>query len=168
MSKLPTQQDEEKWAKDHKTLEAVLATRKRKRIHPEMGKESMTKQSFKDECDISKIVARSKAGIPAIITKNGSYLDNQDLDYQEHVNQIMETEENFMSLPSHIRKQFNNDPAEIITFLENPKNIQKAQEIGLINKPKITLQEQHYINKVKETKIQKEKDLKKEENTKKT
>ena len=39
-----------------------------------------------------------------------------------------------MDLPAKIRQRFNNNPAELIAFLQNSDNIEEAVELGLMEK----------------------------------
>lgn len=103
-----------------------------------------TQQQFKDQCDINKIIKRypniehygpQAFGIPV---KNGKYLDNTTVtDYQASLDLIIEANNSFNSLPSDLRKRFFNDPKELLSFLNDPKNKEEAIQLGLINKPEI-------------------------------
>jgi hypothetical protein len=39
-----------------------------------------------------------------------------------------------MALPANIRSRFDNDPAKLIDFMENPANREEAESLGLVNK----------------------------------
>lgn len=96
---------------------------------------SLTDQSQKDDVDINNIM--QKFGITGHIpetAQNASYGDfTQAVDYHTAMNQIIAAQSDFMQLPADIRKEFNNDPSEIIEFLNNPENRDKAIEMGLVN-----------------------------------
>jgi phage internal scaffolding protein len=48
-------------------------------------------------------------------------------------NNLIEAQNAFKTLPASIRAEFNNDPAQVIDFLNDPANRDKAIEIGLID-----------------------------------
>lgn len=96
---------------------------------------SMTKQSFKDECDINRIVARAaESGF------FGSIADGQPLyadvshvpDYQSALNTVIAARDRFMQMPAEIRERFANDPAKMVSFLGDPKNIDEGRKLGLL------------------------------------
>lgn len=57
------------------------------------------------------------------------------VDFHTAQNQIIEANNAFMSLPSHIRKEFKNDPGQLIEFLSDNNNRKKAIELGIIPPP---------------------------------
>ena len=103
---------------------------------------SMTKQSFKDECDINVILARyENTGMyydP--LTTRGSRAPLFDdftavPDYMDAQNFVIEAGEMFNALSSRIRKRFNNSPAELLEFLADSANVSEAISLGLISAP---------------------------------
>lgn len=105
----------------------------------EDSKESMTKQSFKDECDINKIMEKYKrtGQVPLNIQqKQGQFLDVSSLpDYQNSLNIVIEAENMFNQLPSKVRARFKHDPSEMLNFVKNIENKDEAIALGLIPKP---------------------------------
>lgn len=98
----------------------------------------MTKQSFKDETDINNIMAKYKNTglIDHISDFKGSYGDFTNVqEYQLSLNQVLAAQESFEQLPSGIRARFNNSPSALMSFLENPTNLDEAVELGLVNRP---------------------------------
>jgi phage internal scaffolding protein len=55
-------------------------------------------------------------------------------DYHTALNQVIAAEDEFMSLPAQLRARFENDPAQLINFLDNPENYNEAVSLGLVNK----------------------------------
>jgi len=53
--------------------------------------------------------------------------------YHDMQNTLIEAQKAFKTLPASIRATFNNDPAEVIDFLNNPANRDQAVKLGLIN-----------------------------------
>lgn len=100
------------------------------------GIQSMAKQSFKDEADINNLVARfDRTGVwsdkPA--TRQPRYGDfTSGEDYRDIQNRIAAIKEEFAELPSDLRRQFNNDPSEMLDFLADPENAEEAIELGLL------------------------------------
>lgn len=96
---------------------------------------SMTKQEFKRECDINNIMARYlKTGIIDHVNKfQGDYADlGTPCDFQTAQNILIEAEDAFASLPSKIRKRFDNNPGEFLAFVQDPGNEQEMRELGLL------------------------------------
>ena len=103
---------------------------------------SMTKQSFKDECDINVILARyENTGMyydP--LTTRGSRAPLFDdftavPDYMDAQNFVIEAGELFNELPSRIRRRFDNSPSKLLEFLSDPANGDEAISLGLVSAP---------------------------------
>ena len=97
-------------------------------------KESRTKQSFKEECDINTIMARyRKNGIlPEMIKNQPSYGDfSQSSDYLEAMQIVAFANEQFAALDAKTRNRFNNDPAEFLKFTEDPESKAEMVKMGL-------------------------------------
>lgn len=96
--------------------------------------EGLTRQCFADECDISSIMARfDKTGLIEHVNKfQGDYGDFTDAQtYQDSLNQVIEAEEMFMSLPAQVRAKFENDPGQFLDFVANPDNLSEMVDLGL-------------------------------------
>lgn len=99
--------------------------------------ESMTHQEFKDECDINFLMKRyMKTGVLDHVNKyQGQYGDFIGAEsYLEARLKIQEANEAFETLPSDLRYQFANDPAQFLDFVQNPDNVDKLVEMGLATK----------------------------------
>lgn len=96
---------------------------------------SLTQQCFKNECDVIQMLEKHKR--TGIMRVNKGYEKplyddfSGSVDYKESCNLIIKAEEQFMSLPSGIRKKFDNDPAEFLAFCENPENADEMIKLGL-------------------------------------
>lgn len=101
-------------------------------FNPDHG---MTKQSFKDECDINQIMAKyQKTGVMNHINTYGAeYGDYQAIDFQEAQETIIAGQNMFNDLPSEARKHFENDPAKFMEFVADPDNVEKLRDLGLLN-----------------------------------
>lgn len=107
---------------------------KRNRVQFKTKGESLTKQSMKNDCDINNIMRRyEKTGFISHIKNGGTYGDFSTVDsYHSAMNEIIAAKEAFMTLPASVRKKFQNDPAEMIEFLQNKENYDEAVKLGLI------------------------------------
>lgn len=101
--------------------------------------ESRTKQSEAESCEINNIMARyEKTGLLEHINENGRYEDLPDgIEYHDALNLVLEAQQSFDDLPATIRKEFDNEPAKFLSFVENPDNIEALTKMGLAT-PKIT------------------------------
>lgn len=101
----------------------------------------LTKQAFKKDCDINLILAKyGKSELLDFLNKYsgsyGTYGDFSDvLDFQDASDRILLAENMFMGMPAEIRKQFDNDPATFLAFVDKPENFDKMVSMGLA-KPK--------------------------------
>jgi len=95
--------------------------------------ENMTKQSFKDDCDINEIVKRHPYQIAesAALANQGMYDDILPIDYHQAMNISIKADRMFSELPSEIRNEFRNDPAQFFEFVNDPKNSERIIELGL-------------------------------------
>jgi len=95
--------------------------------------EGMTKQSFKDECNINKIMAKfQRTGVLNHYAKHQhQYGDIPAIQYADALNIIADANSMFEELPSTVRAQFENDPAKFLEFAENPDNLDKMRDLGL-------------------------------------
>lgn len=107
-------------------------------IDCQVADDGMTEQSHKADSDINTIVRRIERGQPLSAFQQGSqgiYGDfTQFQDYQENLNTVIAAQEAFDSLPAPIRKRFDNDPVELMKFLDDNKNREEAENLGLVNK----------------------------------
>ena len=94
-----------------------------------------TQQHHKDECDINVILERfGKTGQVPVNAISGQYGDFSGVhDYHTALNAIIASESEFAALPAQIRSRFQNDPSNLIEFLDNPVNKAEAESLGLIN-----------------------------------
>lgn len=101
---------------------------------------TMTIQSEKDNCDINVIMNRyATCGTPLPYRTDGVepvYADVSELgDYMENYQRCKQAEEMFNSLPSALRKELDNNPANLLPFIQDEKNKERCYEYGLLNKP---------------------------------
>lgn len=94
---------------------------------------SRTKQQFLEETDINFIAKNfGLTGLLPTSARQPRYEDFSTVtDYKTAMDALRSAEENFLQLPSGIREFFQNDPQQLLDFVEDPKNAQKGAEIGL-------------------------------------
>lgn len=97
---------------------------------------SMTQQHFQSECDINNILRKYMHTGVLPGDPNGVYTDvSSMIDYRDALEQLRNADEQFSALPSHLRKAFDNNPAEFLDFISNSSNREQAIELGLIPRP---------------------------------
>lgn len=96
--------------------------------------DSRAKQSFKEECDINRIMARYEATgeLPDMGEVAPQYLDVTGQDFQEHQNFIAGANTLFFELPSGLRARFENNPGLFLDFCSQEKNRPEMAELGLL------------------------------------
>jgi len=107
---------------------------KKPRVQLAFTQPSLAKQSFKDECDINRIMARyqSTGLLPNVNELPAQYLDVTEMDFQSHQNFIAGANSMFHELPSAIRARFSNNPGEFLDFCSHEKNRPELAEMGLL------------------------------------
>lgn len=105
-------------------------------------------QDKKDQTNINTIVKKSKlpdgnininalAGIAKNPGRFGDFTNAKD--FQEVSNRVIRMNDAFMTLDPQVRLKFNNDPAQLVAFLDNakkdPKTKEEAVNLGLLPKP---------------------------------
>lgn len=92
--------------------------------------DSLTHQSERTQADINVLVKRG------IMPPDPNQLRFEDFsdgaDFQAVQDSIIEARETFESLPSDIRDKFENDPAKLIDFVNDPEKQLEAAKLGLI------------------------------------
>ena len=105
----------------------------------DLSQGSLTKQSFKDECNINKIMDKfQRTGVIQHYAAHApTYGDASPIEYLDALQTIATANEMFDDLPSSVRKRFNNNPEEFLEFVQNPSNLEECQQMGLA--PSLTL-----------------------------
>lgn len=107
----------------------------RKRMPSAVSDRSLTKQAFRDECDINNIMKRfERDGVLAHYnTYRGDYGDFTDCpEYHDAQNQVIAANSMFLTLPAKIRERFQNDPGAFITFVGDKRNEAEMRELGIL------------------------------------
>jgi phage internal scaffolding protein len=95
---------------------------------------SLTQQHQAEQADINYLI--KQFNVTGIMPHNPLPPQFGDFtgvgDFKEAMDRVISVDEQFMALPADLRAQFENDPFELIEFLNNPENKDKAIEMGLI------------------------------------
>lgn len=111
------------------------AYKNHERLTQSPGGPTMTKQAPAAECDINNILKKyEKTGLITHVKEGGEYKDlPAPMDYQEALNLIIDAQNSFDNLPSNIRKEFGNDPEEFLAFVEDPSNVDRMRDLGMLH-----------------------------------
>ena len=96
-----------------------------RKVTIDASKDGRTQQHLKDECDINRIMERHRVtGMVTHLAKGEpQYGDFSNLgDYQDALNTMIRAEEAFMSLDAHVRRKFDNNPQQLIDYLEDSRS----------------------------------------------
>lgn len=93
-----------------------------------------TDQSFKDEADINTIMAKyqSTGELPVLNATEAQWLDVTGMDFQQHMQFIIDAEQMFSELPSSVRDRFGNDPSAFLDYTADPDNRTELARMGLL------------------------------------
>lgn len=100
--------------------------------------ETLTRQEFKDECDINTIIDMFGIGeMPIIPREWTSNVDISDAvsDFQTAMNQVNDARDAFLELPARIRSRFDNNPALFVDFCSDVNNRAEMINLGLVVVP---------------------------------
>ncbi len=103
------------------------------RTKKRLAGESLTQQQFADSCNINNIVSDfNRTGRVPIHKGEAKYGDFSEVGtFQESLERVEAIKKDFRSLPAKIRDVFKNNPDNMVQFMDNPENNEKAIELGL-------------------------------------
>lgn len=98
---------------------------------------SLTRQSEAKFADINFIMAKyEQTGVLPPANKALFFADVSKIqDFDGAMAVVHGAEESFMQLPAEVRKEFDNDPSKFISFTNDPENVPKMVEMGLLKGP---------------------------------
>lgn len=105
--------------------------------------ESLTQQHFKEECETINIIKKhDRNGIIEHVQRGQArYGDfSQVADYREALDLVRDAQDEFMTIPSDIRKKFDNDPGKFYEFVSNPDNKEELKQMGFIQTQDVAIQ----------------------------
>lgn len=108
-----------------------------KRYQTDVSGELMTKQQFKEQCDINNIMRKyQKTGAIDHFSRYGAqYGEHDGITLHEAMNIVTKAQQMFDDLPSSIRKKFANEPGLFLDFVSDESNKDEMVEMGLIEAP---------------------------------
>ena len=97
----------------------------------------LTKQADAQECDINFIMERALKGIaPAVVREPGLYGDYAAVgDFQASMEVVLRAQEQFDGLDAKVRDRFQNDPSQLLAFVNDGANRAEAISLGLVEAP---------------------------------
>lgn len=103
---------------------------------------SLTQQQFAEESDINFIADRyGLTGELPTVVNAPRYGDFTGIyDFQSANNAVIAARASFMELPAKLRARFNNDPQQLLNFIEDPENKEEGIFLGLFKKPDVAPQ----------------------------
>lgn len=113
----------------------------RPRVQKFFTKPGLTRQEFKQDCDLGLIIKRfqrTPEGRAALANASGfaegcRFGDVSAVpDFRAARDAVIAAQAKFMALPAIVRRRFGNDPAEFLDFMQNPANADEALSLGLI------------------------------------
>lgn len=94
-----------------------------------------TEQHHKKECDVNEIIKKyDRDGIITHVSRfEGRFGDMTGADFKAMQDKVANAKSMFSALPADVRKFFANQPSNLLEFMEDPNNRDKAIELGLID-----------------------------------
>lgn len=113
------------------------------KLHPTVDcpvSEGKTKQEFRDECDINVLMKRYQetGSLEHVQRREALYADVSSTDFQTAMDILADANTAFNELPSHIRDRFNNDPKQMLAFVEDDANLEEAAQLGLLSAERVS------------------------------
>lgn len=112
---------------------------------------TMTDQQFRDDCDVNIILKRLMAGqaTPLPMSNKGVFGDFTNMpSYQESLQNVINANDAFMTLPSGVRTRFQNDPQQLMDFLNDKENVEESIKLGL--RVKVPEKKDEHLDALKE------------------
>lgn len=99
------------------------------------GCEPRTKQSFREACDVNRIVANySRTGLLTHVARGvPEYGHAPAVDFHRAMNIVAEANSMFLELPGKIRQRYR-DPGAFLEALEDPDQVEELRELGVFEK----------------------------------
>lgn len=95
---------------------------------------SLTQKHFAAATDINNIVKQyAKTRQLPVTGEAPIYGDISRLpSYHDSLNFVFDVQRAFASLPARLRGRFQNDPGQLVRFVDNPANREECQRLGLL------------------------------------
>lgn len=100
---------------------------------------SRTKKGAAADCDINRMMQRmgvTKVPVPREVYDPNYYgdLTGAPLSLQEALDRVRQARERFDALPARLRAEFDNSPAALWDWINDPANGDEAVELGLLHR----------------------------------
>lgn len=117
--------------------------RKRVRVRTPVEGESRTKQSDGLHTNINEIMNRYVAhGVVPAAAGTARYGDfSSGMDYKDAMDAVRRAEQNFMDLPSNIRRHVNQDPGQFLDMVFDQSRRQELIDLGMLPQADPTLED---------------------------
>lgn len=104
----------------------------RRRVQTVIGGESMTRQEFRDDCDVNRILKKFQltGALSHFARFSPEYMDVAPCDFQEAQNLMIRARTMFDALPSAVRNEVAT-PEGFLAFVSDPANAERMAELGL-------------------------------------
>jgi len=114
-----------------------------KRVVHKIEHGSLTQKHFAEGTDINRMMERHRAGAPlqGAGRPSGDVLYFGSLtgaSYHEMLVRLQNVQGAFSNFPAKTRKFFGNNPENMLTFLEDEKNMAKALELGIVDRESLS------------------------------
>lgn len=96
---------------------------------------SKVKQAPAQGISTQDIVNRHQPGMPIgnpMATRMPRFMDIPSESYHEMLNKITDVQSSFRSLPARLKGKFQNDPYQMMRWIEKPENRAEALKLGLV------------------------------------
>lgn len=100
-------------------------------LRPVYEEPGRTKQAFKDDCDINKILYKfEQTGTVSHLQRfEGHYGEFATYDLLEAERRLARGRAIFNDLPAELRREFHESPAEFFKFVNAPENVGRLHEV---------------------------------------
>lgn len=101
------------------------------KIEEKVYDDGLTKQSFRDQCDVNKIIAKAQkaGGLSHLDQYEGVYADFANYDFEGQQEILARGSSIFADLPSSIRAEFGNQPSRFFEYVNDPANAGNLRDI---------------------------------------
>ena len=103
------------------------------------GGTSLTKQEFKKDTDLNVIMRKFQVtgALDHVNMHQGQYGESTPVQYHQAMTIVANAKSMFEDLPSSLRNKFDNEPAKFLDFVQDERNFDEAQELGIALAPEL-------------------------------
>lgn len=128
-----------------------------KKVSHPTGGEKLVQQHFKEQTNINTIMQKHLMSGHGSIQPPGRpggreprFLNLTGETFHEMLCKVQEVQGQFAGLPSRVRKRFANNPQMLLKFLEDPKNLEEAIKLGLVQEEDLPEEKKAQLDLVRE------------------